>query len=85
MIKTEYFKTRKDGVKLYRNYSTDSFYIVQNETGFEYIEAIDIENSPYTYLETDKPINNTEEATEQDYINALAEFGVIENEENNIE
>ena len=80
MIKTEYFKTRKDGVKLCRSYSTDNFCIVQNETGVEYIEAIDIENSPYTYSETDKPINNTEEATEQDYINALENLGVSFNE-----
>lgn len=83
MIKTEYFKTRKDGVELYRNYSTDNFHIIQNETGVEYIEAIDIENSPYTYSESDKPINNAEEATEQDYINALAELGVTDDEKDN--
>ena len=37
------------------------FYILQNETGIEYDEAIDIENAPYTYSETDKPIPQPEE------------------------
>lgn len=32
------------------------FYILQNETNIEYTEAIDVENAPYTYSETDKPI-----------------------------
>lgn len=32
------------------------FYILQNETNIEYAEAIDVENAPYTYSETDKPI-----------------------------
>lgn len=56
MIKREYHSTRKDGVKLYRTYSTDGFYIIQNETGVEYSEAVDVENALYTYSETDKVI-----------------------------
>ena len=32
------------------------FYIMQNETQILYIEAIDVENAPYTYSETDIPI-----------------------------
>lgn len=32
------------------------FYILQNETNTEYEEAIDVEGAPYTYSETDKPI-----------------------------
>lgn len=34
------------------------FYILQNETGIEYDEAIDVENAPYTYSETEYPIEN---------------------------
>ena len=56
MIIKEFYRTRKDGIKLYRTYSDNGFYILQNETGIEYEEAIDVENAPYTYSETDKPI-----------------------------
>lgn len=52
----EYYLTRTDGVKLYRNYSDKNVYIKQDQTGIEYSEAIDVENAPYTYTETDKPI-----------------------------
>jgi hypothetical protein len=31
-------------------------YILQNETGIMYSEAIDIEGALYTYTETDEPI-----------------------------
>lgn len=88
MIDTRYYRTRKDGVKLYRTIDalTDEngnvllesiydengkvigeraisrgFYILQNETNVEYDEAIDVENAPYTYSETDKPIEPIEE------------------------
>ena len=60
MIVTEYFMTRKDGVVLYRTYSDAGFYIIQNETGIEYSEAVDVEGAPYTYSETDKPIETEE-------------------------
>lgn len=53
MVITEYFKTRKDGVKLYRTYSDKNYKILRVETGIQYDEAIDIENAPYTYEETD--------------------------------
>ena len=56
MIVKEFYRTRKDGVNLYRTYSDEGVYIVQNETGAEYDEAIDVEGAPYTYSETDKPI-----------------------------
>ena len=60
MIIKEYYKTRKDGVVLNRTYSDQGLYIVQNETGVEYEEAIDVEGAPYTYSETDKPIEPVE-------------------------
>lgn len=56
MIKREFYRERKDGVKLYRTYSDEEFKIKQVETGFIYNEAIDVENSNYTYIETDEKI-----------------------------
>lgn len=60
MIVREFYKTRKDGVNLFRTYSDEGFYIVQNETGTKYTEAIDVENAPYTYIETNEPIEEEE-------------------------
>jgi hypothetical protein len=57
MVVKEFFKTREDGVNLFRNYSDKNFYIKQDQTGIEYTEAIDVENAPYTYTETDIPID----------------------------
>lgn len=54
MLIREFYKTRSDGVNLYRNYSDANRYIIQNETGISYIEAIDIEDAPYTYLEGER-------------------------------
>lgn len=56
MIITKYFKTREDGVKLYHTYSNQNNIILQIETGIRYNEAIDVENAPYTYEETDEQI-----------------------------
>lgn len=56
MIIKEFYRQRKDGVNLYRTFSDKNVYILQNETGAEYEEAIDVENAPYTYSETDEPI-----------------------------
>lgn len=61
MIITEYFRTRSDGVVLNRTYSDTGMYILQNETGIKYSEAIDVENAPYTYTETDTPIVEVDE------------------------
>lgn len=64
MIIKEFYRTRKDGVNLYRTFSDKNVLILQNETGIEYEEAIDVENALYTYSETDKPIEPTEEPIE---------------------
>lgn len=53
MIKTEFFRTREDGVNLYRTYSDAGFVIEQTDTGVLYDEAVDVENSGHTYVETD--------------------------------
>jgi hypothetical protein len=81
MIIKEFYKTREDGVNLYRAYSDEGMYIIQNETGNEYSEAIDIEGKAYTYTETDKPIEvEATEATAEDYQSALEDLGVNFNE-----
>lgn len=60
MIKIEFYKTREDGIDLYRTYSDADKYILQVETGIEYDEAIDVAdengNIRYTYEETEKDI-----------------------------
>ena len=68
MIKREFYKQRKDGVKLYRTYSDAGMIILQNETGVEYIEAIDVEGAPYTYTETETPIETPEIVREESII-----------------
>ena len=60
MIVREFYKTRKDGVNLFRTYSDEGFYILQRETNTKYTEAIDVENAPYTYRETNEPIEEEE-------------------------
>lgn len=60
MVVREFYRTREDGVNLYKHYSDKGFYILQNETGVEYSEAIDIESAPYTYEETDISIEEEE-------------------------
>ena len=74
-----YYMTRSDGVKLFRfavpnTKRTDKdgnevwdkpqFKIRQDQTGTLYDEAIDVENAPYTYVETDIPIEPVEESDE---------------------
>jgi hypothetical protein len=60
MIKIEFYKTREDGIDLYRTYSDINKYILQKETEIIYDEAIDVAdengNIKYTYEETEKDI-----------------------------
>ena len=57
MIITEYYATRADGIKLYVSYSDSDLKIRQSPTNAEYDSAIDVENSGYTYTETDTPVD----------------------------
>ena len=57
MIVKKYYSKRKDGVKLYKTYSDNNKIIHKIGTNEEYDIAIDIENAPYTYEETDKDIH----------------------------
>ena len=45
MVVTEFYKTRADGVNLYRTYSDEGKMLIQNGTGIHYSEAIDVEGS----------------------------------------
>ena len=56
MIVREFYETRFDGVDLYRTYSDEGLKIQKVGTDEIYDEAIDIDGAPYTYEETDMPI-----------------------------
>jgi hypothetical protein len=60
MIVKEYYRTREDGVNLYRTYSDADVKIRKVGTDAVYDEAIDIEGAPFTYEETDIPIERDE-------------------------
>ena len=60
MLVTELYKTRSDGVKLFRTYSDEGRKLIQNETGIVYTEAIDVEGAPYTYSESEEFIEEPE-------------------------
>ena len=66
MIIKEFYKTREDGINLYRTYSTENFYIRKVGTDEVYSEAIDVESAFYSYEETDKKIEDEIE-NELDY------------------
>ena len=61
MIIKEYYRTRKDGVNLFRTYSDANLKIQKVGTDEVYDEAIDVQNAPYEYVETDIAIEPIEE------------------------
>lgn len=61
MVVKEFYKTRNDGVSLYRTYSDQDLYIKKVGTEEIYSEAIDIDGAPYVYEETDIDIEKLEE------------------------
>lgn len=65
-------ETMEDG--RVHTYSDEGMFIRQIETGILYEDAIDIPGH-FTYTETDLPISD-EEATPEDYEEALNEMGV---------
>ena len=76
MILTEYLN---DGT-LIKHYSDAGVMLLQVETGVKYSDPIDVVPCAYTYEETDEKIEsedvNPDEATVEDYQDALGEFGV---------
>lgn len=68
MIHTEFYKTREDGVELYRTFS-DLGNMIENEKGQMYSEAIDVQTNIGRYEETDIPI--VEELTDSEALDIL--------------
>ena len=60
MIQTELLN---DGT-LIRHYSDAGMILLQNETGMKYADPIDVVPCPYTYTETDEPIEQEETVEE---------------------
>lgn len=56
MIVREFYKERKDEVKLYRTYSNENYLIKKVGTEEVYSEAIDVETSNFEYIETEEKI-----------------------------
>ena len=69
MVKTEYYATREDGVVLVRTYSTDGKFIIQNETGIQYEDAIDPAEMGRTYTESDELIPVMDEPQMMEVLN----------------
>lgn len=58
MIVKEFYRTRNDGVNLYKSYSNAGYMIRKVGTDEIYSEAIDVEFAPYVYEETNELIVN---------------------------
>ena len=56
----EFYKTRNDGVNLYKTYSDEGYKIHKLNTEEYYSEAIDVENAPFEYEETNEKIETEE-------------------------
>lgn len=59
-IVKELYRTREDGVKLYRSYSDEGYMIQKIGTEEIYDEAIDVETASYEYEETETPLETNE-------------------------
>lgn len=64
---TEFYMTRSDGVKLYHTYSDADKMLVRND-GIEYSEAIDIENSGFTYTENEHLTEDSKEISAEELL-----------------
>ena len=76
MIIREHYMTREDGVELYRTYSSEGYKIQQEQTGVLYGDAIDVEDSEYTYTETNQ-------MAEDDVLSADAALDILMGGEGN--
>ena len=70
-------QTKKEinGVMYAYTYSDSGFMIERD--GVEYSEAIDVEGAPYTYTETETPIETPEMTTEERLQDAETALGII--------
>ena len=60
MVVKEFYRTRDDGVRLYKSYSNEGYYIQKVGTDEVYTEAIDVETASYVYVETNEKIEEME-------------------------
>ena len=67
MIKTEYLNNGT----LIKHYSDMGVMLLQNETGIMYSDPVDLVPCAYTYSETDVPVEDEKETTEEQ-VKALA-------------
>lgn len=61
MLKKEFYNKGLNGVNLYRTYSDENKFIRKVGTNEFYIDAIDVENTPDEYIETNETILSIEE------------------------
>lgn len=75
MIVREFYRTRKDGVNLYKSYSDKGVMIQKVGTDEIYDVAIDVSDAFFVYIETNQPIPKAEPETE-----ALADSEIVSTE-----
>lgn len=61
----EFYRTREDGVNLYKTYSDKGYMIKKVGTDEIYEEAIDVEDTSYKYEETTEPVETLNEIEEK--------------------
>ncbi len=87
-IVKEFILKRADGKEIYRCYSDDHRYIIQNETGILYESAEDVYPCKYTYSESKDYIERYQEELnkqiDEQYTDELIEEA-ISNKENILE
>lgn len=64
-IVKEFYKTRNDGINLYKTYSNEGYKIHKLNTNEIYDEAIDVENAPFEYEETTEKIEEISEVEQK--------------------
>lgn len=64
-IVREFYRTRNDGINLYKTYSNEGYKIHKLNTDEIYDEAIDVENAPFEYEETTEKIEELTEIEEK--------------------
>lgn len=65
MIVREFYQRRSDGVNLFISYSDAGFKLHKVGTDEIYDEAIDVEDAPFQYEETDEPVEGEEVPDEE--------------------
>ena len=74
MVIKEFYRTREDGVNLYRTYSDTGHILIRND-GVEYDEAVDVETSPYTYTESEKMLGTEEDIPTEEMEGVMTDEG----------